>query len=104
MTAFRFSTRALQDLAEIQEYLLIHAPHAEAEILAEILDAAERVAAHPGLGHRRRDLTPVDVWFYPVFSYLMVFRKESPTQIVAILHGARNLRSELRQRKKDEGQ
>jgi plasmid stabilization system protein ParE len=47
-----------------------------------------------GQGHTRRDLTQRDVRFWPVRSYLIVYKEKSePLQIVAILHGARDIPS-----------
>jgi len=43
----------------------------------------------PGKGHTRDDLTDLPVGFFPLGSYLIVYRPNpAPLQIVAILHGA----------------
>ena len=45
----------------------------------------------PRLGHTRRDLTDEDVLFWPVYSYLLVYQpKETPLQVVRIVHGSRD--------------
>lgn len=45
------------------------------------------------------DLTSVEVRFFPVYSYLIVYRPEAkPLQIVAMLHGSRELEALLAQR------
>jgi plasmid stabilization system protein ParE len=50
------------------------------------------LAETPGAGHRRKDLTNLDVRFFPVYSFLIVYRAETkPLQIVAILHGRRDV-------------
>lgn len=47
------------------------------------------LAQSPGAGHRRRDLTDENVRFFPVYSYLIVYRpKTKPLQIVSILQAA----------------
>jgi antitoxin ParD1/3/4/toxin ParE1/3/4 len=57
------------------------------------------LAENPGAGHWRRDLTEIPVRFFPVYSYLIVYRPESqPLQIVAILHGRRDVGTVLNQR------
>lgn len=57
------------------------------------------LAANPGGGHWRRDLTDEPVRFFAVYSYLIVYRPETkPLQVVAILHGHRDLRQLLRDR------
>ena len=50
------------------------------------------LAKFPGGGHWRKDLTTERVKFLPIYSYLIVYRPETnPLQIVAILHGRRDL-------------
>jgi hypothetical protein len=49
------------------------------------------LAGRPGAGHWREDLTDAAVRFFPIFSYLIVYRPETtPLQIIAILHGRRD--------------
>jgi plasmid stabilization system protein ParE len=74
------------------------------------LDMADRVetvirekivflAGTPGAGHWRRDLTGEPVRFFSVYSYLIVYRPETrPLQVVAILHGHREVEQILRDR------
>ncbi len=57
------------------------------------------LAKNPGLGHWRKDLTEETTKFFPVYSYLVVYRPETtPLQIVALLHGRRDIEQILRQR------
>jgi plasmid stabilization system protein ParE len=57
--------------------------------LSEQLDAAmTRLTRTPGLGHRRDDLITLDVWFYRVHHYLVIYRRTRPLQIVRVVHGA----------------
>ena len=50
------------------------------------------MAGTPGAGHWRRDLTDEPVRFFPVYSYLIVYLPETkPLQVVAILHGHRDV-------------
>ena len=73
----------------------------------EIADRVESVirdkivflAANPGAGHRRKNLTDDTVKFFPVYSYLIVYRPENTAlQIVSILHGRRDVEQLLRDR------
>jgi toxin ParE1/3/4 len=49
------------------------------------------LAGSPGAGHWRRNLTDEAVKFFPVYSYLIVYRPDTkPLQIVSILHGRRD--------------
>ena len=57
------------------------------------------LASTPGGGHWRRDLTDESVRFFAVYSYLIVYRPETkPQQIVAILHGSRDVEGILANR------
>ncbi|MFZ3329220.1 MAG: type II toxin-antitoxin system RelE/ParE family toxin [Candidatus Acidiferrales bacterium] len=66
---------------------------------AAIRERIALLAGVPGRGHWRRDLTDVNVKFFPVYSYLIVYRPDTkPLQIAAILHGRRNLEETLKER------
>src|SRR6059058_5419452 len=53
----------------------------------------------PAPGHMRQDLTNEDVKFFPVYSYLIVYRpKTKPLQIACILHGRRDVEQVLKGR------
>lgn len=48
------------------------------------------------MGHLREDLTRRPFRFWPVYSYLIVYRPETrPIQILRVLHGARDVKSLL---------
>ena len=99
MTSFRLSPEAAQDLIEIYEYIAQDSADAAERVRVEILEAIRGLAEMPGKGHRRDDLTNRPVLFWPVRSYQIIYRKEShPLQIVAVLHGKRNLRRILKVR------
>ena len=58
------------------------------------------LAGNPGAGHWRKDLTAEAVRFFPVYSYLIVYRPDTdPLQIVAILHGRRDVEELPRRRR-----
>jgi len=64
-----------------------------------IRDKIVFVAKTPGVGHLRKDLTNEPVKFFPVYSYLIVYRPETnPLQIIAILHGRRDVERILKRR------
>jgi plasmid stabilization system protein ParE len=53
----------------------------------------------PRMGHTRPDVTDRDVRFWPNGSYLIVYRQLPATlQIVAVLHGARDVPEVMRKR------
>jgi antitoxin ParD1/3/4/toxin ParE1/3/4 len=64
-----------------------------------ILEKFAALPGDPGIGHRRSDLTSADVRFFPVYSYLIVYRPTTkPLPIVAVLHGARDVLALLKKR------
>jgi len=64
----------------------------------EILEAFADLAATPGKGHRRSDLTKRNVLFYTLYQYMVVYRVGRSLGIVAVLHGKRDLKRILRKR------
>ena|ERR1700722_4359655 len=67
-----------------------------------IYDACAFLADGPLRGHTRPELTPRPLRFWTLSrypNYTIVYQPESATiQIVAVLHGKRNIRSILKQR------
>jgi toxin ParE1/3/4 len=92
--------QAALDLAEIWQYLKEHAGVMAADkVESDILERMGFLAGAPGAGHRRIDLTSENVKFFPVYSYLIVYRPGTrPLQIAAILHGRRDLEEILKGR------
>jgi plasmid stabilization system protein ParE len=90
---------AEDDLKQIWRYLLGEAGLAVANrIQGELVDAFEGLAEIPGKGHRRPDLTRRDVLFFSVYQYLIVYRPTKTIEIVAVLHGKRNVKQLLKTR------
>jgi plasmid stabilization system protein ParE len=64
--------------------------------LHEITAAMRLLASHPDAGHLRRDLTPLPVKFWSVFSYLIVYDPAAePLAIARVFHGRRDVRTIL---------
>ncbi len=90
---------AENDLKQIWRYLLGEAGLAVADrIQGELVDAFESLADFPGKGHRRADLTSQDVLFFSVYQYMIVYRRAATVEIVAVLHGKRDVRRQLKTR------
>ena len=100
MSRFVLAPQAIADLAEIWRYIRDRSSEETADRVEQTIRRKFiAVANAPGTGHRRRDLTGAPVLFFPVYSYLIVYRAEAkPIQIVAILHGNRDLKVVLRKR------
>jgi len=99
MATFRLSPEAEHDLRDIIEYIAQDSEPAAERVRQRLLEAMRNLAAMPGQGHRREDLTRREVLFWPVGNYLVIYKpRTDPLQIVAVLHGKRNVRRILRDR------
>jgi plasmid stabilization system protein ParE len=96
MKGYYVSPEARNDLEQIIEFIAQESPVAALKVLREIGAAMRKLARMPGMGHLREDLVDEPVRFWPVYSYLIVYRDDiRPIQIVRVLHGARDVRSAL---------
>ncbi len=100
MSRYVLAPAAANDLIEIWRYIRKQRSEPMADRVEEvILEKFAALAGDPGIGHRRSDLTAADVRFFPVYSYLIVYRPSTkPLQIVAVLHGARDVLALLKKR------
>jgi plasmid stabilization system protein ParE len=98
MSSYVVSPQADEDIFEIWRYLCQKASLDVANrVEEEIYSAFEALNRHPGLGHKRSDLTSHAVLFFTVYSYMIVYRVEARLEIVRVLHGRRNVRQILSQ-------
>ena len=93
MNRYILAPAAARDLVEIWRYIKKHSSLTTADRVESIIrEKILLLVGSQGAGHRRPDLTSSDVRFFPVFSYLIVYRPETkPLQVVAILHGSRDV-------------
>jgi plasmid stabilization system protein ParE len=91
---------AALDLVQIWRYIKKNAGLEMAERIETVIrDKIVYLAGRPGGGHWRRDLTDESVRFFSIYSYLIVYRPETkPLQVVAILHGRRDVEQLLKDR------
>jgi plasmid stabilization system protein ParE len=77
-------------------FIAAHSRDAADRVELEIVATCRRLAKHPLVGSKRRDITPLAVRFWTVTrfpNYVIVYRPETvPLQIVAVLHGRRDLK------------
>jgi plasmid stabilization system protein ParE len=94
---FRLTPKAKDDLFDIWSYIASTNLEAAERLENEIVQACERLADRPDLGHFRRDLTDKPVRFFPVrANYLVVYDSASePLEVLRVLHGARDTRRQL---------
>jgi plasmid stabilization system protein ParE len=93
VTKYVLSPEAVEDIEEIRSYLLDATTVPVARyVLRELREQIKFLAKNPGAGHLRHDLTEQPVKFWPVFSYLIVYRSDKrPIEVVRVLHGNRDL-------------
>jgi antitoxin ParD1/3/4/toxin ParE1/3/4 len=91
---------AVRDLVQLWRYLEKEVGRSTADRVESVIRSKFALLAEfPGTGHWRRDLTSAEVRFFPVYSYLIVYRPDTkPLQIVSILHGSRDVANILRAR------
>ena len=99
MSTYLVSPQANADIFDIWQYIAENSDIATADRVREKFYAAfETLSKTPGQGHGRSDLTSYPLLFFPVYSYLIVYRLKSSIEIVAVLHGRRDVERLLRQR------
>ncbi len=98
MFAYALSPDALQDLQDIWDFIALDSVPAADKLEDEFFEAFEQLGKRPRMGHTRSDLTEKDVRFWPVGSYLVVYRILPKLQIVAVLHGAQDVVEVIRRR------
>jgi len=90
---FEFLSEARADIRSIWQFLSQEQSQSTAdEIVGRILLECERLGEMPGVGHYREDLLDKGYRFWNASSYLIVYRWQvHPIQVIAIVHGARNV-------------
>jgi plasmid stabilization system protein ParE len=89
----------LQDLQDIWDFIAADNVPAADELEDEFFEAFALLAVRPRMGHTRSDLTEQAARFWPVGRYLIVYRSlKRPLEIVAVLHGARDIAEVIRKR------
>jgi antitoxin ParD1/3/4/toxin ParE1/3/4 len=91
---------AALDLVQIWRYIKKESSAKIADrVEAAIRDQIVSLAKSSGMGHWRKDLTDEAVKFFPVYSYLIVYRPDTkPLHVVAILQGRRDVHQVLKDR------
>ncbi len=100
MSVYALTPLAKADIFDIWSYIADDSEETANRVEQAIYDACAFVAEAPMRGHSRSDLTsrPLRFWTltrYP--NYTVVYRPETaPLQVVAVLHGKRNMRRILK--------
>ncbi len=91
MSRFVFTRKAEMDLEKISDYIGERNPKAANDLLEQFDEAFKMLADSPQIGHPRPDLTKLKVRFWPVGSYLIIYKEANPLEIIRVLSGFRNL-------------
>ena len=94
MSRFLFGRYVEGDLREIRDYIAKESPGSALRLMVRFVGAFRLLAHHPELGHVREDLPVPSLRFWPVGHYLVVYCAEKPIEIVAIVHGTRDVPSD----------
>jgi plasmid stabilization system protein ParE len=99
--SYLLTPRALNDLDNIWNYIAVDSVYAANRVESAILSACGSLARHPMLGSKRNEITPLPVRFWTVSrfpNFIVVYRPDTkPLQVVAVLHGKRNLKAILKE-------
>jgi toxin ParE1/3/4 len=92
---FVLTPEARTDLVEIWNHIAEDSFDRADQVLERLYDTFARLAQAPGMGHHRRDLADARYRFWTVYSYVIAYREATPLEIVAVVHGARQLEAFL---------
>jgi plasmid stabilization system protein ParE len=102
MILYDLTPLAKADIFEIWAYIAADNEDAADRVEQAIYDACEFVASSPFRGHARKELTKRALRFWTLTrypNYTIVYRPETvPVQVVAVLHGKRNIKRVLKDR------
>jgi plasmid stabilization system protein ParE len=89
MNAYILAPLAREDLREIWDRIAEDDFNTADRVVDEIRSTILRLTKRPLMGHVRRDLAPPEYRFWPIYSYLIIYRPDtSPLQVVRVWHGA----------------
>jgi antitoxin ParD1/3/4 len=102
MSGYALTPLAKADIFDIWSYIAKESEDAAARVEQAIYNACAFLADDPMCGHSRPDLTSRALHFWTLTrypNYTIVYRPEtSPLEVVAVLHGKRNMRRMLKAR------
>jgi plasmid stabilization system protein ParE len=92
MSGFDVSEEARQDLREIWSYIARESPDRADAFSERLREAMLKLAASPGMGHRRSDLTPHPFRFWSVGDHLIVYHESKrPLTVFRVLSARRDI-------------
>ena len=93
MTRFVLTAVAADDVRAIHRYVAeASGARAAGHVRVGLRDAMRKLAKHPTMGYVDSRLAGPEVRFWPVWSYLIVYRPtDRPVTVLRVLHGAQDL-------------
>jgi len=92
VSRFLFGRFVESDLREIRDYIGTDNPESARRLMVRFMEAFRLLAHRPQLGHTREDLLPPSLRFWPVGAYLVIYLADKrPIEVVAVVHGARDV-------------
>lgn len=89
---FVLTPEAKADLREILLDIAEDSADTAERIRAEFFDALQRLGRSPGIGHYHEELLDRRYRFWNFYSYVVCYAwQRKPIQIIAVVHGAREL-------------
>lgn len=89
---FRLTPEARDDVREILLDVAADSPDAAERLRASFYEALQRLGKTPGMGHYHEELLDRHYRFWNFHSYVVCYVWQTkPTQIIAVIHGARDL-------------
>jgi plasmid stabilization system protein ParE len=92
VTRYVFGRYVEGDLLEIRDYIARDRPDSARGMMVRFVNAFRLLAKRPEPGHTREDLLPSPIRFWPVDAYLILYLPaRTPIEILAVVHGARDV-------------
>ena len=100
MSDYEISPGAREEIREIWDYIARDNEDAADRWILKLVEQFDLIARNPGIGHTREDLNDLEVLFWPVEKYIVIYRTipDGNIEIAAVTQGSRNLPSYLRKR------
>ncbi len=92
MSRYALSKRAHEDMLAHLSFLSERSAIAAERLALSLIREFRHLAEWPGSGRQRPDLTPADVYFWPISSYWLIYRKvDTGVFIARIVHSKQDL-------------
>ncbi len=94
---YKITLAAEGDIEDIIATIWQENPKAADAVEDRLYAAFDLLAANPGLGHERSDLTNLTVLFWPIrqTSHVAIYRQASPIEIIRVIHWRRDIAAVL---------